>query len=143
MDKNYVTKLEIMGKPNLMKNKKNCLTSLIKKIKFKGFKSNEKIITVINSLCEDKFNDTKKIINFLEIKENEKRVKVMRIDDFLDECEAYFNNSEFVIFYNFSWNTKNILLLLKNYLEFFKKTAQKITFFQLAIKYIYYNKETH
>ena len=133
MEKNYVTNLEILKKKDLMNNKQKSLHTLIKKIKSTGFKTDDSVLTIIYSSCDEIFFD-KSLYKLLQLQEINKRVKLKTLDECIDTFETFYNTSEYIIFYNFSWITKNMRKFFNIFSYFFLKKPKKITFYQLSMK---------
>jgi hypothetical protein len=132
MDKNYSNFLELKETNNLIVNKKNYLNNLIKNIN--EFSDEDQTITIIYTVSDEKLN-LEQLQQYLFGKSViPRRIKIILIDDFFFDFEEFFKTSEYIIFYNFPYMFKNMILFFRKYLFFYSKNKRKVHFFQLTLK---------
>lgn len=133
MDRNYIFNLEIKENNSLIDNKKNYLIELINNIN--EFSDENQMITIIYTVSEEKLN-LDQLKQFLFKKEVNKRIKLILMDGCIDNFEEFFNTSEYIIFYNFPYLFKNMIIFFKEYLIHFSKNRRKVSFFHLSLMYL-------
>jgi hypothetical protein len=132
MDRNYIISLEIKESNNLVVSKKNYLNNLIKNIN--EFSDENQTITIIYTVSEEKLNLEQLQQSLFGKSDIHKRIKIILIDDFFFDFEEFFKTSEYIIFYNFPYMFKNMILFFRKYLFYYSKNKRKVHFFQLSLK---------